>query len=72
MIRWRDEDHRVLSALGPCRISPEWWRHAAASPSAIAPDKTRDYFKLQDHAGRWLWVYREVETSRWFIHGRWV
>jgi len=33
---------------------------------------TRDYFKIQNDSGRWLWIYRALETSRWFVHGQWV
>ncbi|MHC5023560.1 MAG: hypothetical protein ACYTGG_06570 [Planctomycetota bacterium] len=31
----------------------------------------RDYFKVQDERGRWLWVYRESTRGRWFVHGEW-
>ena len=33
---------------------------------------TRDYFKVQDERGRWLWVYRVLESGDWFIHGLWA
>ncbi len=36
------------------------------------PVPTRDYFKVQDESGRWLWIYRLLESGRWFIHGLWA
>ena len=32
----------------------------------------RDYFRVQDERGAWLWVYREVDGGRWFVHGQWA
>jgi protein ImuB len=31
----------------------------------------RDYFRIQDHTGRWLWIFRE-SAGRWFVHGVWA
>jgi protein ImuB len=63
--RWRRRLHRVAHADGPERIADEWWR---------APGPLRDYYVVEDEAGRRLWVYREgfptMETpARWFVHG---
>lgn len=60
---WRDRELAVLSSIGPERIAPEWWR---------CPAPTRDYFSIQDGSGRWLWVFRELETGGWFLHGLWA
>lgn len=61
-VRWRGEDHAVAACLGPERIAGEWWRDA---------QPTRDYFRVQDEGGQWLWVFRELETGRWFVQGGW-
>jgi protein ImuB len=34
--------------------------------------ETRDYFKVQDEHGRWLWIYRVLEQGCWFVHGLWA
>jgi protein ImuB len=34
--------------------------------------ETRDYFKVQDEQGRWLWIYRVLEQGCWFVHGLWA
>jgi protein ImuB len=64
---WRRTQHRVAFADGPERIGPEWWR-ADTSP------KPRDYYRVEDTAGRRYWLYREglyggAEAPRWFLHG---
>jgi protein ImuB len=64
---WRRIQHRVAFADGPERIGPEWWR-TDASP------KPRDYYRVEDTAGRRYWLYREglyggAEAPRWFLHG---
>ncbi|NND49429.1 MAG: DNA polymerase Y family protein [Rhizobiales bacterium] len=63
---WRRIAHRVIAADGPERIAGEWWRDTAP---------TRDYYRLEDEAGRRFWVYRsglyerETNTPRWYMHG---
>ena len=63
--RWRCFESAVMSWIGPERIAGEWWNQIPRGP-------VRDYFKVQDESGRWLWMYREPQTSRWFMHGVWT
>lgn len=51
---------RVTHASGPERIAGQWWQ---------GHDKTRDYFKIEDEAGRRSWVFRVRETGKWYRHG---
>lgn len=67
-ISWRGEKLSVTKSSGPERISPEWWLQI---PGTTLDYGTRDYFKLQDQYGRWLWVFRSVPEMQWFIHGVW-
>ncbi len=66
--RWRRVLHRVVTAEGPERIAPEWWRSEGAQP-------TRDYYRIEDADGRRFWVFRaglygrETGAPRWFLHG---
>jgi len=65
--RWRHIQHRIAFADGPERIGPEWWRPDTSS-------KARDYYRVEDLAGRRFWLYREglygtAEAPRWFLHG---
>jgi protein ImuB len=65
--------HSVTQCAGPERLSPEWWRLGvpdAESPSASLA--TRDYFRLHTDSARVLWVFKELETGKWFLHGEWT
>ena len=62
---------RVARAAGPERIAPEWW---------IGDDEDeplRDYYRVEDTAGRRYWLYRAglyqdsaaKGPPRWYVHG---
>lgn len=66
---WRRQTHRVARYAGPERIAPEWWRDRPGT-------RLRDYFRIEDQAGRRYWLYREGlpddgrgGAPRWFLHG---
>lgn len=67
-VQWRGEQLTIISGSGPERIAPEWW----SAPLQHDPFTGRDYFTIQDSAGRWLWVFREASSQRWFVHGVWM
>ena len=71
-LRWGGRQRRIIACAGPERIAPQWWRTPAAPALSDPPECTRDYFRVQEQGGCWLWVYRELETGRWFLHGRWA
>jgi protein ImuB len=66
--RWRRVLHAVARAEGPERIAMEWWKNQNPQP-------TRDYFRVEDEAGRRFWLYRdglygrEPFAPRWYVHG---
>lgn len=66
---WRRAGHRVTKADGPERIEAEWWR------ALQKPGPARDYYLVEDEAGRRYWLFRqglyqEADTPpAWFIHG---
>ncbi|MGK9230713.1 DNA polymerase Y family protein [Inquilinus limosus] len=71
--QWAGKTHRVRRADGPERIAYEWWRQARPQDRA-EPDMIRDYYRVEDEAGRRFWVYRAGpylpgRPSRWFLHG---
>jgi protein ImuB len=66
---WRRAVHDITRAEGPERIAPEWWRQPSSS-------RLRDYYRVEDQAGRRYWIYREGIAGdgrggapNWFIHG---
>jgi protein ImuB len=69
---WRRVRHRIRRADGPERVHGEWWRRDAEA-SAV-----RDYFAVEDEAGRRFWLYRRGDGTdaasgdlRWFVQGLW-
>ena len=66
---WRRLVHDIARVEGPERIAPEWWRQASTT-------RLRDYYRVEDQAGRRYWIYREGIAGDgrggapgWFIHG---
>lgn len=61
---WR-KTHRVTRRReGPERIAMEWWQHEK-------PQAVRDYYRIEDEAGRRYWVFCDYSTMppKWFLHG---
>ncbi len=63
-MEWRGNIHPLRKGSGPERIITAWWGARRSS--------TRDYFKVQTDNGLWVWLFRELETARWFVHGLWT
>jgi protein ImuB len=69
VFHWRRVEHRVCRADGPERICGEWWRGEQEA------QELRDYYRVEDEAGRRFWLYRaglyqsEAAPPRWFLHG---
>ena len=66
---WRRAVHDIARVEGPERIAPEWWRERSTA-------RLRDYYRVEDQAGRRYWIYREGlfgdgrgGAPSWFIHG---
>lgn len=71
---WLLEEPRLLSAadpprsargdlhleLGPERIESGWWDGV---------DVTRDYYRALEPGGARLWVFRDLKSGRWYLHG---
>ncbi len=71
---WRRATHEVARVEGPERVAMEWWR-------AEGGRLTRDYFRVEDEAGRRFWLYRDglydecvneagkPVPPKWYMHG---
>ncbi len=73
---WRGSRHEIARREGPERIAAEWW----TAPGDRA--ETRDYYRVEDAAGRRFWIFRAPSgegalpppeagdsPQRWFLHG---
>jgi protein ImuB len=69
---WRRLSRRVVKAVGPERIAPEWWRPLKPGKAVARP---RDYYRIEDEEGHRYWVFREGlyqeggDTPAWYLHG---
>ena len=52
--------HTVAKSVGPERIETGWWR---------GPHLMRDYFRVTTEKGCHMWLFRQRDTDRWFLHG---
>ncbi|MCB9958197.1 MAG: DNA polymerase Y family protein [Rhodospirillaceae bacterium] len=71
LLRREGHSHRILRAAGPERLSPEWWLAPERGDLAA---RTRDYYRVEDAAGRRFWVVRVGghamgRPARWYLHG---
>jgi protein ImuB len=57
---WLGQNYPVARSWGPERIATGWWR---------AQDVQRDYYRAEWSQGTHVWVYRELRTGRWYLHG---
>lgn len=65
--RWRRQDHAVTGAVGPERLSPEWWLDDPAWRSGV-----RDYWRVTTASGARLWLYFAhggTMSAGWFCQG---
>ncbi|MDY7108584.1 MAG: DNA polymerase Y family protein [Planctomycetota bacterium] len=69
---WRDDEAPAADEGAHQRRVGQDAAAAPADDPAISCLAARDYFKVQDEAGRWLWVCRELASNRWFVHGQWA
>jgi protein ImuB len=66
---WRRAVHDIARVEGPERIAPEWWRERSTT-------RLRDYYRVEDQAGRRYWIFREGlfgdgrgGAPEWYLHG---
>jgi protein ImuB len=52
--------HRVMGAVGPERLESGWWKGQSCR---------RDYYRIITHLGAWWWIYRDLTTGQWYLHG---
>jgi protein ImuB len=59
-VHYQGNWHRVVDAIGPERLESGWWR---------GPSVRRDYYRIETEDGQWWWVYRDLNSTAWFVHG---
>ena len=67
-LHWRGDVHHVRSRVGPERLAEAWWARDDRTIGnddlpASASVQGREYYRVQDAGGRWLWIYRQIESG---------
>ncbi len=57
---FRGKPHPARLAIGPERIETGFWDGS---------ETRRDYWIVADEAGRASWIFRDLDSGRWFLHG---
>ncbi len=58
--RLAGRDERIVRHWGPERIETGWWRNGCVR---------RDYYQVETERGGRYWLFRELNTGQWFLHG---
>ena len=51
---------RIIELNGPERIQTAWWTDEPCH---------RDYYRAVTETGGQLWIFRELQTGNWYLHG---
>lgn len=62
--RWRRMQLTTARATGPERIAPEWWVDDDGRCAGL-----RDYWRVETHQGRRLWLFHTPQRPGWFVQG---
>ncbi len=56
----KGKPYQLTRSWGPERIETGWWRGEIIR---------RDYFRSETTTGHRFWLFRELDTGQWFLHG---
>lgn len=59
-VRLAGRDERIVRCWGPERIETGWWRSRCVR---------RDYYQVETGGGERYWLFRELTSGGWFLHG---
>lgn len=65
--RWRRMQFTTLRAIGPERITPEWWFDDAEWRSGL-----RDYWRIDTQEGPRLWLFHTPQNPDWRVQGEFL
>jgi len=54
------ECQQIVRSWGPERIETGWWRGRTVR---------RDYYRVETADAAWWWMFRELHSGQWFLHG---
>jgi protein ImuB len=57
---WRGHSFQVHRSWGPERIETGWWQGRTVR---------RDYWRIETTNGSQFWIFRDLRSRKWFLHG---
>jgi protein ImuB len=60
---WQGQAYQVAARDGPERIETGWWRGKSVR---------RDYWRIETTTGQRFWLFRELNTGQWCLHGEYA
>ena len=64
---WRGVHLTTLRALGPERITPDWWNTPPSWSTGL-----RDYWRIETSEGPRLWVFHTPQAPAWAVQGEFL
>ena len=61
--RYAGQVYQIVRYFGPERIETGWWH---------GPTTRRDYYKVQTDRDDIWWIFRDLKSTAWYLHGRFV
>lgn len=58
--QWDGKSYVVTNATGPDRIQTDWWNDVAVH---------RDYYRVTTKSGGIFWIYADLNSGEWYLHG---
>ncbi len=58
--RFEGHTESIVEAAGPERLQTAWWDDSPVH---------RDYYRVRTAAGSAYWLFRQIRTGRWYLHG---
>jgi protein ImuB len=58
--RYQGHWYTIVAISAPERLESGWWR---------GPSARRDYYRAITERGDWWWLYRDLTSCRWYLHG---
>ncbi|MDA1008812.1 MAG: DNA polymerase Y family protein [Planctomycetota bacterium] len=68
-LRWRGHSMAIARAIGPERVSREWWSRGRGIDATHAAQCSRDLWRVQTDDGSWLLL--EHMVGMWRLRGVW-
>ena len=57
---WQGQRFRIHSVIGPERLQTAWWTDQPVQ---------RDYYRVATLTGSLVWIFRELTSGHWYLHG---